>query len=119
MATRTISLKVEVSDVAKILDKAIATGVNEVEGIEYAISDDSKIRKKLLGEAIENAKEQAGFLAKAFDAKLGKCSTHYFRSFRRQYIIVGDASADGNKRYGLHTGPDQGFTKCRCSLRAR
>lgn len=72
VATRTISLKVEVSDVAKILDKAIEAGVNEVEGIEYAISDDSKIRKKLLGEAIENAKEQAGFLAKEFDAKLGK-----------------------------------------------
>ncbi|MFN7842158.1 MAG: SIMPL domain-containing protein [Pirellula sp.] len=71
-ATRTISIKAEVSEVAKILDKAIATGVNEVEGIEYAISDDSKIRQKLLGEAIENAKEQAGFLAKAFDAKLGK-----------------------------------------------
>jgi uncharacterized protein len=72
IATRTISIRVEVSEVTKVLDKAIATGVNEVEGIEYAISDDSKIRKKLLAEAIENAKEQAGFLANAFDAKLGK-----------------------------------------------
>jgi uncharacterized protein YggE len=72
IATRKISIRVEVSEVTKVLDKAIATGVNEVEGIQYAISDDSKIRKKLLSEAIENAKEQAVFLAKAFDAKLGK-----------------------------------------------
>lgn len=72
VATRTISIKVDVGEVSKVVDKAIATGVNEVEGIEYAISDDSKIRKKLLAEAIENAKEQARFLANAFDAKLGK-----------------------------------------------
>jgi uncharacterized protein YggE len=72
VATRTISIKVDVGEVSKVVDKAIATGVNQVEGIEYAISDDSKIRKKLLAEAIENAKEQAGFLANAFDAKLGK-----------------------------------------------
>lgn len=70
--TRTISLTVAVSDVAKILDTAIESGVNHVEGIEYAISDESKIREKLLAEAVENAKEQAAYLAKAFETKLGK-----------------------------------------------
>ena len=72
IAMRTISIKADVREVSKVLDKAIAAGVNQVEGIEYAISDDSKIRKKLLAEAIKNAKEQADFLAKSFDAKLGK-----------------------------------------------
>ncbi len=70
--TRTISLTVAVSEVTKILDTAIDTGVNQVEGIEYAISDESKIREKLLAEAVENAKEQAAYLAKAFESKLGK-----------------------------------------------
>jgi uncharacterized protein YggE len=97
-ATRTISIKAEVSEVAKILDKAIATGVNEVEGIEYAISDDSKIRKKLLAEAIENAKEQAGFLAKAFDAKLGKVqriNSDNSGGTRLSLLLRAPAEADG------------------------
>lgn len=96
--TRTISLTVAVSEVTKILDTAIDTGVNQVEGIEYAISDESKIREKLLAEAVENAKEQAAYLAKAFESKLGKArQIHADRNGGSNLVLALRAPADSDE----------------------
>jgi uncharacterized protein len=79
IATRTISIRVEVSEVTKVLDKAIATGVNEVEGIEYAISDDSKIRKKAIGGSYRKCKGASWIFGQRIRCKIGQSSEDQLR----------------------------------------
>ena len=74
----TRSITVTIRDLTKLnelLDKSIKAGANRLEEIELSSSKEREIRDKTLGQAIENAKQQAARLAEGFGAKVGKVLT--------------------------------------------
>ena len=70
----TNQLTVKMRDIARlpdILDHAIAAGANEMSGIEFEVSSQSKLLDKARAEAIEDARRKAELYAQAAGAKLG------------------------------------------------
>lgn len=61
----------DLSMLGKVIDGAIAAGCNRIRGIRYSSSQADQIMKKLLQEAIADAKEQAEQLAEGFNTRLG------------------------------------------------
>jgi uncharacterized protein len=55
-----------------ILDRAIAAGANEMSGIEFTVSAQSKLLDEARGKAIADAHRKAGLYAQAAGAKLGR-----------------------------------------------
>lgn len=55
-----------------ILDRAIAAGANEMSGIEFVVSEHSKILDEARAEAIADARRKAELYARAAGAKLGR-----------------------------------------------
>lgn len=56
----------------KMVDGAVNNGANNIQGIYFSFSDDTKLRQEARVQAIANAKEKAEELANATDLKLGK-----------------------------------------------
>jgi len=54
-----------------VLDKAIAAGANEMSGIEFIVSDQSKLLDQARDEAIADAHRKAELYVKAAGGKLG------------------------------------------------
>ncbi len=55
-----------------VLDRAIAAGANEMSGIEFVVSEQSKLLDQARDEAIADARRKAELYAKAAGAKLGQ-----------------------------------------------
>ena len=55
-----------------ILDTAIAAGANEMSGIEFVVSEQSKLLDQVRDDAIADARRKAELYAKAANVKLGK-----------------------------------------------
>lgn len=71
----TNQLTVKVHDIEKVpavLDRAIAAGANEMSGIEFVVSEQSKLLDQARDEAIADARRKAELYAKAAGAKLGR-----------------------------------------------
>lgn len=71
----TNQITVRIHDIDKlpaILDKAIAAGANEMSGIEFVVSDKSKLLDKARTAAMADAHRKAELYAKAAGAKLGQ-----------------------------------------------
>jgi uncharacterized protein YggE len=67
-------LTIKIRDLAKvpgILDRAIGAGANEMSGIEFAVSEQSKLLDQARGEAIADAHRKAELYARAAGAKVG------------------------------------------------
>ena len=67
-------LTVKIRDIAQlpgILDRAIGAGANEMSGIEFAVSEQSKLLDQARGEAIADARRKAELYARAAGAKVG------------------------------------------------
>ena len=67
-------LTVKIRDIAQlpgILDRAIGAGANEMSGIEFAVSEQSKLLDQARAEAIADAHRKAELYARAAGAKLG------------------------------------------------
>jgi uncharacterized protein YggE len=67
-------LTLKIRDLAKlpgILDRAIGAGTNEMSGIEFAVSEQSKLLDQARGEAIADAHRKAELYARAAGAKVG------------------------------------------------
>jgi len=94
----TRSVTVILRDLTKLnelLDKSIEAGANRLEEIELSSSKEREIKDKTLGQAIENAKQQAARLAEGFGAKVGKVLT----------IEAGGQSSFGSAMYYMMSAP--------------
>lgn len=61
----------DIENLPSILDQAIAAGANEMSGIEFIVSDQSKLLDKARDEAIADAHRKATLYAQAAGGKLG------------------------------------------------
>jgi uncharacterized protein len=71
----TNQLTVKIHDIGQlpaILDRAIAAGANEMSGIEFVVSEQSKLLDQARDDAIADAHRKAELYAKAAGAKLGR-----------------------------------------------
>jgi hypothetical protein len=71
-ASNQVTVKIRDIDVLPtVLDRAIAAGANEMSGIEFVVSEQSKLLDRARDEAIADAHRKAELYAKAAGAKLG------------------------------------------------
>ena len=61
----------DIDKLAAVLDRAIASGANEMSGIEFVVSEQSKVLDQARDDAIADARRKAELYAKAAGAKLG------------------------------------------------
>jgi uncharacterized protein len=72
-ATNQVTVKIrDIEKLAAVLDRAIAAGANEMSGIEFVVSEQSKMLDQARDDAIADARRKAELYAKAAGAKLGK-----------------------------------------------
>ena len=71
-ATNQVTVRIrEIGKLATVLDSAIAAGANEMSGIEFIVSDQSKLLDRARDDAIANAHRKADLYAKAAGSRLG------------------------------------------------
>jgi uncharacterized protein YggE len=71
--TNQVTIKVRDTDkLPAILDHAIAAGANEMSGIEFVVSEQSKLLDQARDDAIADARRKAELYAKAAGVKLGR-----------------------------------------------
>ncbi len=71
-ATNQVTVKIrDVGNLAAVLDNAISAGANEMSGIEFIVSDQSKLLDRARDDAIADAHRKAELYAKAAGARLG------------------------------------------------
>jgi len=64
--TRSMSVTVHRLDtVGKVIDTAVASGVNNVQGVDYAIANTRAIFMRALGQAVSSARSEADVMAQA------------------------------------------------------
>lgn len=70
--TNQVTVKIrDIDKLPNILDKAIGAGANEMSGIEFVVSEQSKLLDQARDEAVADAHRKAALYAKAGGAKLG------------------------------------------------
>jgi len=71
-ATNQVTLRIRaISDLATVVDHAIAAGANEMSGIEFVVSQQSSLLDRARADAIADAHRKAEIYAKAAGVKLG------------------------------------------------
>src|SRR5664279_747292 len=71
-ATNQVTVKIRAIDtLPDVLDRAISAGANEMSGIEFVVSEQSKLLDQARAEAISDARRKAELYAKAAGAKIG------------------------------------------------
>ena len=71
-ATNRVSAKVrDITKVAAVLDQVISAGANDLSGIEFTVSEHSKLLDRARSDAVADARRKAELLAKAANVKLG------------------------------------------------
>ena len=71
--TNQVTLKIrETEKLPAVLDRAIAAGANEMSGIEFIVSEQSKLLDQARDDAIADARRKAELYAKAAGVKLGR-----------------------------------------------
>ena len=70
--TNQVTVKIhDIDNLPVILDRAIAAGANEMSGIEFLVSEQSKLLDQARDEAIADARRKAEIYAHAAGAKVG------------------------------------------------
>jgi uncharacterized protein YggE len=73
LVTNQVTIKIrDIGKLPVILDTAIAAGANEMSGIEFVVSEQSKLLDQARDDAIADARRKAELYAKAAGVKLGK-----------------------------------------------
>jgi uncharacterized protein len=71
-ATNQVTVRIrDIGNLAAVLDSAISAGANEMSGIEFIVSEQSKLLDRARDAAIADAHRKAELYAKAAGAKLG------------------------------------------------
>lgn len=74
-ASNQISVKVrEIAKLATALDQMIAAGANDISGIQFTVSERSKLLDQARIEAVADARRKAELLAKAAGAQVGRAT---------------------------------------------
>jgi uncharacterized protein YggE len=74
--TNQVTVKIhDIGGLPNVLDKAIGAGANEMSGIEFVVSEQSKLLDQARDEAIADAHRKADLYAKAAGGSLGKVVT--------------------------------------------
>ena len=72
-ATNQVTIRIrDIDKLPAVLDRAIAAGANEMSGIEFVVSEQSKLLDQARDDAIADARRKAELYAKAAGAKLGR-----------------------------------------------
>ncbi len=72
-ATNQVTVRVrDIGKLPAIIDRAIGAGANEMSGIEFVVSDRSKLLDQARDDAIADAHRKAEIYARAADAKVGR-----------------------------------------------
>ena len=72
-ATNQVTVRIrDIDKLPAVLDRAIAAGANEMSGIEFVVSEQSKLLDQARDDAIADARRKAEIFAKAAGAKLGR-----------------------------------------------
>jgi uncharacterized protein YggE len=72
-ATNQVTVRIrDIDNLPAVLDRAIAAGANEMSGIEFVVSEQSKLLDQARADAIADARRKAELYAKAAGAKLGQ-----------------------------------------------
>jgi hypothetical protein len=75
-ANNQVTIKVrDIGQLPNILDRAISAGANEMSGIEFVVSEQSKLLDKARAEAIADARRKAELYANAAGMKVGRVMT--------------------------------------------
>jgi hypothetical protein len=75
-ANNQVTIKVrDIGQLPNILDRAISAGANEMSGIEFVVSEQSKLLDKARAEAIADARHKAELYANAAGMKVGRVMT--------------------------------------------
>lgn len=71
-ATNQVTVRIrDIGNLAAVLDSAISAGANEMSGIEFVVSEQSKLLDRARDDAIADARRKAELYAKAAGARLG------------------------------------------------
>jgi len=71
-ATNQVTVRIrDIGNLAAVLDSAISAGANEMSGIEFIVSEQSKLLDRARDDAIADAHRKAELYAKAAGSKLG------------------------------------------------
>ncbi len=71
-ATNQVTVRIrDIGNLAAVLDSAISAGANEMSGIEFIVSEQSKLLDRARDEAIADAHRKAELYAKAAGSRLG------------------------------------------------
>jgi hypothetical protein len=72
-ATNQVTVRIrDIDKLPAVLDRAIAAGANEMSGIEFVVSEQSKLLDQARDDAIADARRKAELYARAAGAKLGR-----------------------------------------------
>lgn len=72
-ATNQVTIRIrDIDKLPAVLDRAIAAGANEMSGIEFVVSEQSKLLDQARDDAITDARRKAELYAKAAGSKLGR-----------------------------------------------
>jgi len=72
-ATNQVTVRIrDIDKLPAVLDRAIGAGANEMSGIEFVVSEQSKLLDQARDDAIADARRKAELYAKAAGAKLGR-----------------------------------------------
>src|SRR6478609_3099719 len=72
-ATNQVTVRIrDIDKLPTVLDRAIGAGANEMSGIEFVVSEQSKLLDQARDDAITDARRKAELYAKAAGAKLGR-----------------------------------------------
>ncbi len=75
-ANNQVTVKIrDIGQLPNILDRAISAGANEMSGIEFVVSEQSKLLDKARAEAIADARRKAELYANAAGMKVGRVMT--------------------------------------------
>lgn len=114
--SRTIT--VVFTDLAKadaILDATIKAGANTFNGLSFSYSKEDELKNDALLKAVQNAKNQADYLAARFDVKRGKAyqisTSQQYYGVRTENMAAMKAEAD--------TGGGQGYTPGKIKITAQ
>jgi hypothetical protein len=71
-ATNQVTVRIrDIGNLAAVLDSAISAGANEMSGIEFIVSEQSKLLDRARDDAIADARRKAELYAKAAGSRLG------------------------------------------------
>lgn len=108
-ATHAFSITVENTDeVGQVVDTAVTNGANEVDGIEFTLSQDKRedLRQEALRNAMDSARGEAGAIADSADlavAGVDRVSTTEYHSRPYRLESTGLAASDGGT--SINSGP--------------